>query len=451
MVWHDTAMRTTSYPVAQLLGLSFSLISPVFAQVAEPVTAGLVTSALAAQIPAIAKPLAADRLLSGSLAVAHRGEIVFRASYGMANYERSEPNETATQFCIASLSKPITALAVARLVDAGRLDLDAVVATWIEGFPRGKKATLMHLMGHRAGVPHRVTTPAEQTVPISAAMIVARIKKRGLLFEPGTSQRYSTAGYSVVARIIEIVTGKDYDAAMRELIFDPLGMKSTYHPDGRLASKGRAQCYLRVAEGIEKAPVYDLSFLVGGGSLYSTADDVVRFGIACSRRTGLPKGTWRVFRERLGWMPGDAVRWNGKTNQFGAFLDLHVDQELVVAFTGNTGVSGGALLRTAVPRIAAGEKVTAPARLSNRKFTAEEAAPFVGTYRRDDGIRTTLALRSGVLSTRSGVLLRITKDRFFSPSYGCDVTFDMAADGTASALIYRPVDIAPIVFKRVGR
>ncbi len=49
------------------------------------------------------------------------------------------------------------------------------------------------------------------------------------------------------------------------------------------------------------------------------------------------------------------------------------------------------------------------------------------------------------------MLLPIAEDRFFSPAYGCDVTFDMADDGTATALVYRPVDIAPIIFKKVGR
>lgn len=431
--------------VLALLGLFTLLASPVPAQ--DP---GKIAARFATQVPAIAKPLSADQLLSGCLAIAYRGEIVYRASYGMADYDSPRLTGPNTQFCVASVSKPITALAVARLADEGRLDLDATVGTWIKGFPSGDKMTLMHLLEHTAGIPHRVTGPTEQMVPITASEIVARVKERGLLFQPGAETRYSTAGYSVVARIIEIVTGKDYDAAMRELVFDPLGMKSTCHGAGR-GRKDRALCYQRTAEGIGSAPRYDLSFLVGGGSLYATADDLVRLGVACSRRAGLPKGTWKVFAERLGWMKSKIVRWNGKTNQFGAFLDLHTEQDLVVAFTGNIGVAGGELLRSAVPQILAGKTVSAPSRLSENKFTDEEAAPYLGEYVREDGIRTRLRLRKGILSTRGGVLLRIAKDRFFSPSYGCHVTFDKTDDGKVTALVYRPLGLAPIIFKRAAR
>ncbi|MCP3917237.1 MAG: beta-lactamase family protein [bacterium] len=141
---------------------------------------------------------------------------------------------------------------------------------------------------------------------------------------------------------------------MRELVFDPPGMKPTCHVSGQLVLENRAQCYQRLPAGMQNAPLSGLSFLVGGGSLYSTADDLVRFGIAWSRRKGMPGGTWRVFGEGLGWARSKTVRWNGKTSQFGAFLDLHVEDDVVVAFAGNIGVAGGALLRDAVPKIVAG-------------------------------------------------------------------------------------------------
>ena len=108
-------------------------------------------------------------------------------------------------------------------------------------------------------------------------------------------------------------------------------------------------------------------------------------------------------------------------------------------------------LRNAVPKIVAGKKVKPPARLSGRTFTEKTAAPFLGHYVRDDGIHTTLTVQKGFLTTgRGGMLLPIAKDKFFSPTYGCDVTFDMADDGKATALVYRPVGTAPIVFKKVG-
>ena len=297
-----------------------------------------------------------------------------------------------------------------------------------------------------------MTTLDEQTIPFTAEMIVERMKQRSLLFAPGTDQSYSTAGYSIVARIIEIVTEKDYDAAMRELVFEPFGMDSTGHVSSEVVLPNRARCYLRSPAGCENAPLQDLSFLVGGGSLYSTAEDLARLGIGCLERTALPEKTWEVLAHQLGWGGSDPVAWNGKTNQFGAFLDLHLRRGLVVAFTGNAGVGAGGVLRRAIPAIVAGEALPELTRFTDRIFTAETAAPYLGDYVRHDGIRTTLLVEAGMLQNSSGdVFLPTEGGNFFSPTYGCGVSFDMDADGRATALLYHPEGMGPIVFRREGR
>ncbi|MEM7204208.1 MAG: serine hydrolase domain-containing protein [Planctomycetota bacterium] len=406
---------------------------------------------LAAQLPSITGSLADFQLLSGSLAVAQDGQIAFEASYGMANYEDEVPNGPDTRFCIASVSKPMTALAVARLVAEDQLALDATVDTWIEGMPAGDRMTLRHLLGHEAGIPHRVTTVFEQNQPFTAAMIVARVKQRPLLFAPGTDSRYSTAGYSVIARIIELVTGNDYDAAMRALVFEPFGMHSTRHVANDVELPGRAECYQRTLDGMARAMPQDLSFLVGGGSLYSTAGDLVRFGLGCLERKALPERSWSVFERDLGWDRGDALRWNGKTSQFGAYLDVHRDSNIVVAFAGNAGVGGGALLRDTIPKILTGEPLPQPVRFAKRPYTEANAGRFLGRYRRQDGIELEVTVASGFLQTRGGGLFLPTADgAFFSPTYGCAVEFVGNSDGTVRALRYLPVGLAPVVFRRVG-
>ena len=216
------------------------------------------------RVDAFVEPLIADGLMSGNLIIARKDAVLFKASYGMANYELNVPVTEQTRFCVASLNKSLTGLAVAVLIHEGRLDLDNTVSTWIDGFPRGDEITLRQLMGHRAGVPHRVTESIEETVPTTAAEVVERVKEKGLLHDPGVKRTYSTAGYSVVARIIELVTGQDYDTAMRELVFAPLGMNDTQHIDGRANVPHRASPYMFGPDGMENAPLKDLSFLVGG-------------------------------------------------------------------------------------------------------------------------------------------------------------------------------------------
>jgi CubicO group peptidase (beta-lactamase class C family) len=197
---------------------------------------------------------------------------------------------------------------VARLVHEKRVTLDDPVSTWIDDFPNGDDVTLLQLMTHRAGVPHRVTTPDEEVVPMSAEDIVERVKQQGLLCTPGSARVYSTAGYSVVARIIELVTGKSYGEAMRELLFEPLGMQGTVHVDNRFVLEERASSYLHGPNGMQNAPLKDLSFLVGGGSLHSTVDDVLRFGRACLERRGRALRAATTFSHQRAACTGAAGR-----------------------------------------------------------------------------------------------------------------------------------------------
>lgn len=394
-------------------------------------------AAIGARITEFAEPLDADTLLSGNLLVARGGQVLHRASFGMANYEHSIPNTVETRFCIASLSKPMTALAVARLVYEERLSLEDPVSTWIDNFPSGHDVTLLQLMTHRAGVPHRVTAPDEETVPMSAQDIVERVKQKGLLTTPGSTRQYSTAGYSVVARIIELVSGKSYDQAMRELLFEPLQMHGTSHVDHRFVLRNRASSYVHGPDGFQNAPLKDLSFLVGGGSLHSTVDDVFRFGQACLQRSGFPGTVFDIFTQQLGWMRSSPVRWNGTTNHFASFVDLYPDSKLVVVFLGNAGMGRASELRHSVPKIVAGDVFEQPQRFPPRLPLAPgRLNALVGTY--GTGARqSVLVARDGALvSVDGGILRALAGDRFFSPYYGCEVEFERDDAGAVRSMVY---------------
>lgn len=110
--------------------------------------------------------------LSGNLLVARGATIICERSFGMANYELGVPVTVETRFNIASVSKPMTVVALIHLIVEGKLTLDDPLAKWIPEFPRGDEITIGHLARHRSGIPHRVTEYADETVPHSAADIV---------------------------------------------------------------------------------------------------------------------------------------------------------------------------------------------------------------------------------------------------------------------------------------
>lgn len=399
------------------------------------------------RISAFAAPLAEDGFLSGTLVVVHDGKTVFRESYGLADHEQGVPNESETRSCIASISKPMTALAVAHLAHQERLGLSDPVSTWIDDFPSGDDITLMHLLNHTAGVPHRVTVPNEEIAPTTPEEMVQRVREKGLLYEPGMGNTYSSAGYTVLARIIELATEKSYDEAMRELVFEPLGMSSTSHPDGKMLLPRRARSYLHGPDGLENAPLKDLSFLAGGGSLHSTADDVARFGVACLRREGLPDEVFTIFVDQLGWMRSSVVRWNGITNSYGACLDLHRGEGLVVAFTGNNAFGGIESMRRGAAAIVLGQPVEIPPRLSRTRKPKSELVEYLARYGEDTA---PLRFRDGFLySDRIGLLFPLPDGRFFSGYYGCEVVFQRDEAGAVSAVEYLPAGGGSLVFPRV--
>ena len=198
-------------------------------------------------------PHADEELFSGAVLVASGDEIIYEGFYGYANWEHRLPNDSSTRFAVGSISKSFTAHIANALVESGDLDIGAPVERFLPQFPRGPGgdvATIEHLLQHRSGVPHRVTTPVEESQYLSTSDIVERIYEVGLGFDPGRERLYSSAGYTALAAVLETASGQAYADLLQRYVFGPAGMKSAMaETDGRLMP-GRALSYrLGVVEG----------------------------------------------------------------------------------------------------------------------------------------------------------------------------------------------------------
>jgi CubicO group peptidase (beta-lactamase class C family) len=148
---------------------------------------------LAEAIDAWAAPLVEAGLISGRLLVALGDDVLVERSFGLANRELGVPITETTRFCIASVTKPLTIALAARLIEREALALDDPLEKWLPGFENGARITVDHLLNHRAGIPHRVTTPAEETEPRDAAWVAEqsscadyRLASRKLGFRRGS-------------------------------------------------------------------------------------------------------------------------------------------------------------------------------------------------------------------------------------------------------------------------
>jgi CubicO group peptidase (beta-lactamase class C family) len=187
--------------------------------------------ALARELDRLVAERAAQDLFSGTVLLAHRGRPVLLSSYGMANRERSLPNGPDTVFSLASVTKCFAGLAVAQLVQAGKMAFHDTVDSHLDGFPDDANAATVHqLLTHTSGIGRPALSTGIPTVPhwssFAEAMhdTLAIVRDTPLQFLPGSGYAYSNDGYWVLGAIIAQVSGEPYDEYVRRHIFAPAGM-----------------------------------------------------------------------------------------------------------------------------------------------------------------------------------------------------------------------------------
>lgn len=343
--------------------LLLSVLCVLVLVTAAPGAQGALPADVAAAIDRVMEKAVEGPLPGASLAIAVGNRIVYSKGFGMADLEHEVPVTTSTAFRTASVAKPLTATAVMTLVQAGKLDLDAPVHTYCPAWPeKHPPITARQLLAHQAGVRHyaRQGESTGTTTYFSIEESLDLFKDDPLRHEPGSKYMYSTYGYSVLGCAIEGASTMPYDEYMRNWVFRPAGMTRTrldFHYD---VIPHRSEGYMLLTEemyaglppsakriakvgAVYNAALHDTSMKVPGGGLVSTAEDLVRFGIALNTGKLLEERTreamWTEQKTSAGEQTGYGLGW-GVTpvqdgvrrlthsgNQAGAASVLHVVPE----------------------------------------------------------------------------------------------------------------------------
>lgn len=273
---------------------------------------------------AVEKYMKEKKVTGASVAIAVNGKIDFQMGFGYADLENGVPYASGTVNRLASISKTITAVAVMQLVEAGKIDLDADIRTYVPEFPdKGEKITARHILAHTSGIRHYKPNEPENYVRISSVVeSFKRFADDPLVHKPGESDTYSTYAFSLLARAVESTSGKTFRDYLDEKIFGPAGMESSGLEDLRAIVKNRSRGYERLADGtLVNSDFADISYKWAGGGMVSTAPDLCRFGMALLGGKLLKPETlaqmWTVqklsdgtaLRQSLGWVAGT---YNGK-------------------------------------------------------------------------------------------------------------------------------------------
>ncbi|MEK7950326.1 serine hydrolase domain-containing protein [Luteolibacter soli] len=184
-----------------------------------------------------------------SVAFAHQGKMVFRGAYGFADETSQEKLTPEHTFRIASVSKPLTSVAIYGLIEQGKLKPDAkvFVPDGLLAVDGGKKlppkvgdVTVHHLLTHTAGGwGNDRDDPMFQHPELGHADLIARtVRDHPLQNDPGTSYAYSNFGYCVLGRIVEKLTGKPYDQHVRETVLERCDIHTMKIAGNTLAERG---------------------------------------------------------------------------------------------------------------------------------------------------------------------------------------------------------------------
>ena len=299
-----------------------------------------------------------------SVAVSAHGKLVWSEGFGHSDLETRVPVWPHTKFRVGSISKPLTAAAVALLVERGELDLDAPVRRYVEYWPRkSRPITPRQLAGHLAGIRHYVRDEfLIQRGYDSVRAGIEIFRSDPLLDPPGHRFRYSSYGFNLLSAVVEGASGESFLPYMQREVFEPLGMRHTVADHTSRIIENRTRYYVRGDGKVFNAPFANNSYKWAGGGFLSTPEDLILFARAHLTQGFLKPETiqllWTSQSTSDGNSTGYGIGWRVSTDAQGrrrvghgggsvggtCQLIMYPEEQVVVAITTNlSGVGFGRL------------------------------------------------------------------------------------------------------------
>ncbi|MFD5327315.1 serine hydrolase domain-containing protein [Streptomyces sp. NPDC127092] len=236
------------------------------------------------EFAAIVAALAEEHGVPGASVGVLAGNQTTFVNHGVTSLAHPRPVDEHTVFHLASISKTFTATALLRLVEQGRVDLDAPVRRYVPELvladeEAADRITVLNLLNHTAGLDwNLIDTEGEDG---SLAAFVAKLDRLPLIAEPGARASYSQAGYNLAGRIVENVTGRTFEQAVAALVLEPLGLTDTVFDVDDVMVRPFATGHVHAEDGELKAARPWKAFRAGtrgdnpGGGIASTTADLL--------------------------------------------------------------------------------------------------------------------------------------------------------------------------------
>ncbi len=353
-----------------LTAILFNIL--LFSQVAYPQSADKIASNLNEYMNRI------DSLgFSGALLVAKDSEIIFSKGFGLADRARGIPVTPETIFTTGSITKQFTAAAILTLEMQGNLSVKDPITKYFKNVPEDKTGiTLHHLLTHSAGFKPAL---GYDFAEISRDEYVELAFKTPLNRSPGELYEYSNTGYSLLAAIVEQVSGQSYDTFLQNHLFKPAGMSNTGYPKSDWNRDKLAHGYKGEQDwGVfldhpmaDDGPYWHLR---GNGGIHSTIEDMYKWHLALENNAILSAEAKKKYYTPhiaegpraqsfygYGWSivetpHGKLITHNGGNPYFTADFLRYVDENVVIYIVSNSAEQRATRISRTIARIALGEE-----------------------------------------------------------------------------------------------
>ncbi len=262
----------------------------------------------------LADERARHHLPSISLAIGLDGALVYAGAVGYADLDAHIPATPDSLYRIGSVSKPITTVALGRMVEEGLIALDVPFHDYVPDFPAKRwPFTLRQLAAHQAGIRH-YQSPLENYHDVHydrVADALGLVADDRLLFEPGTRYRYSSYGFNMLSAAMAAAAGEPFTELLQRRVLSPAGMGATMAENAPDPDPRTVAFYNQSPEHSFRAPYADNSYKIAGGGLIGTPSDLVRLGNALLAGELLRPETWRTLVTPLPLADGDTSHGYG--------------------------------------------------------------------------------------------------------------------------------------------
>ena len=350
---------------------------------------------------------------NGSALVAKNGVILLNKGYGYRNATDKVANNEQTIFQLGSVTKQFTSAVILKLQEEKKLSVSDKLSKYFPGYPKGDSITIEQLLTHTSGI-YNYTNDGkfmanEVTKSANREMMMALFKDKPLDFSPGSSWSYSNSGYSLLGYIIEAVSKKSYEQAVRKYIFTPLKMTHSGFDFTHLKSNEKAIGYFKLndKEKVE-APIVDSSVSFSAGAIYSTIGDLYLWHKALQKNSILSREqqekAYTPVKNRYGYgwsidsIEGKRrVSHGGGIHGFITTIARVPEDDICIVLLSNASNTTVGEISKSIFAILYGKEYELPKERTEIKLPEEKLKEYVGEYELNKDLHVVISLKEGAL------------------------------------------------------